>query len=94
MNIILDNLDGFQTLLVSDIKCESMIVVNFEVVLDSSSDTTVTDVARTVNSAAGSDGNIGNQIFITVDQDFNDAGKRNLSVITVLLYFAVFPIDL
>ena len=94
MNIILDNLDGFQTLLVNDFKCESMIVVNFEVVLDISSDTTVTDVAKTINLTAGSDGNIGNQIYITVDQDFDDAGKRNLSVLTILSYFAVFPLDL
>ena len=46
--------------------------MDFDVVLDIFSDTTVTDVARTINLAAGSDGNIGNQIYIIADE----SGKK------------------
>ena len=77
MSAILGGVEGFQTLRVTNIRCGSLII-DFEVIVDISSDTTVTDVANTIDLAAGSDGNIGNQIYIITNQ----AGEKLLRLLT------------
>ena len=66
-NTILGNLDGFQRVQVTGIRCGS-VILEFDAIFDADSRTTMSDVAKEIRAPAllGENGHIGSGIYIPV----------------------------